>query len=949
MKSFLTFVLIFLSAGFAFAQNVVILEGEITENTTLTADNRYLLRGGVFIGNDQDETILTVEPGTFIYGEQATDGMLVIRRGSKIIADGTRDNPIVFTSDQEEGQQARADWGGIIINGRAPLNVEGGVAEGEGGTGLYGGGENPDPHDNSGILRYVRVEFAGREISADNELNGIAFQAVGDGTVVDYIQVHMNKDDGVEFFGGTVNAKHVYITGAADDQFDWTDGWQGKGQFWICQHYWDDCDQGIEADNNGEDNDAEPRSNPQIYNLTLVGAKNLRNGESDIGMLLREGTGVTIKNAIALNFGDAGIDIDHEATFNNAVDGEGNLNGNLIVDNSIIYDNNMPFKGVEEDDGEQNFPFTVEEFMKEMNMHNRRLDPQLMDPYNYYMPDFRPRGGAPVFQHYAQPPDDGFFEQVDYIGGMGPDDNWIEGWTIAAPQPEEPEPVIVEGELTGEITWTSDNYYLLRGGVFIGNDQEESILHIEQGTMIFGEQATDGMLVIRRHSKIMAVGSPYAPIVFTSDQEEGQQARADWGGIILNGLSHLNVEGGVAEGEGGTGLYGGGENPDPHDNSGTLKYVRVEYAGREISADNELNGIALQACGDGTVIDYVQVHMNKDDGIEFFGGTVNAKHVYITGAADDQFDWTDGWQGKGQFWVCQQYPDDCDQGIEADNNGEDNDAEPRSHPMLYNLTLIGAKNDQNDESDIGMLLREGTGAVIKNAIVINFGDAGIDIDHEATFVNAWGGNALNGNLVVDNSIFYDNAATWEGVEEGEENFPFNVEQFVSDLNMHNRVVDPMLENPYNTEFPHYRPTDGSPARMHYAEVPDDPFFDDVDFIGGVDPDYSWLVGWTTPGTYALDVEEDVAPEVPREFVMSEVYPNPFNPSANINFQVPWNADVSLNVFDLNGRLVDVVEMNNVVSGAHTIAWSGMNAATGMYVFVLEANGQMITAKGMLIK
>ena len=137
-----------------------------------------------------------------------------------------------------------------------------------GDTGEYGG---TDPEDSSGILRYVRVEFAGIEFSPDNELNGIAFQGVGSGTVVDYVQVHFNQDDGIEFFGGTVNAKHLYCTGIRDDSFDWTDGWTGKGQFWVAQQRGDDADNGFEADNNGDDNEANPRSNPTIYNVTLVG------------------------------------------------------------------------------------------------------------------------------------------------------------------------------------------------------------------------------------------------------------------------------------------------------------------------------------------------------------------------------------------------------------------------------------------------------------------------------------------------------------------------------------------------------------------------------------------------------------------------------------------------------------------------------------------------------
>ena len=294
---------------------VCILSGTITEDLTLTADNVYLLRGGVFIGDDEHETLLEIEPGTTIYGESSTDGMLVIRRGSKIYAEGTAEAPIVFTSSKAQGSRARGDWGGIIINGRAPINSCAGdeatecEAFGEGGTGFYGGDQ---PQDSSGILKYVRVEFAGTLVSPENELNGIAFQGVGSETIVDYIQVHMNADDGIEFFGGNVVVKHALITGAGDDSLDWTDGWQGGAQYVILHQNDDNGDNGIEADNNGEANDAEPRSNPSLANLTLIGSPDSE--RSDLGILLREGTAASLTNVAVLGFNEACLKVDNEAT-----------------------------------------------------------------------------------------------------------------------------------------------------------------------------------------------------------------------------------------------------------------------------------------------------------------------------------------------------------------------------------------------------------------------------------------------------------------------------------------------------------------------------------------------------------------------------------------------------------------------------------------------------------
>ncbi len=414
--------------------NVCYLSGTITENMTLTPDKQWVLRGGVFIGNDIDETILTIQPGTTVYGEASTIGMLVIRRGSKLMAEGTATAPIVFTSAQQDGSRARGDWGGLIINGRAPINgceeedSTDGVCEalGEGGTGYYGG-SNPD--DNSGVLRYVRVEFAGHILSPDNELNGIAFQGVGRGTTVEYIQVHMNKDDGVEFFGGTAEAKYILVTGAADDAFDWTDGWTGKAQFVLLQQYDGTGDQGIEADNNGEDNAATPRSHPTLANFTIVGSPDSE--ASDLGILLREGTAANLYNFIVVGFNDACLDIDHEETF--TISGTpDSLTGDVTMESSII-SCATNYKMNDEEDEEENKiddPWSLEDWFTGQT-GNQATDPMLTTPYDEAAPDFTPASGSPALSGATFPSDD-FFEQVDYLGGVDPQSDWTEGWTTHA-------------------------------------------------------------------------------------------------------------------------------------------------------------------------------------------------------------------------------------------------------------------------------------------------------------------------------------------------------------------------------------------------------------------------------------------------------------------------------------------------------------------------------------
>jgi hypothetical protein len=801
----------------------VVISGNITTNRTFTADKYYLLSGAVFV---QNGATLTIEPGTQIFGEGVSRGTLIVAQGGKIIANGTKNKPIVFTSDQLEGQRDRGQWGGMIINGRAPVNT-GATALGEGDTGQYGGTVS---NDDSGILRYVRVEFAGIEFSPDNELNGIAFQGVGSGTVVDYIQVHFNQDDGIEFFGGTVNAKHLYCTGIRDDNFDWTDGWSGKGQFWVAQQRGDDADNGFEADNDADNNEALPRSNPTIYNVTLIGDPN--GPESVTGLRLREGTAGILRNLIVMGFNTSGLDIDTPSTITQA------NSGGLSVRNSIFFSNRISGQPGNFSNDSDNFDEAA--WAKTASFNNSEADPVLAAPYSLRAPDFRPMSGSPAINgavSVASPPNDGFFETVNYIGGVDPNNNWLAGW-ITTEQPKGSDAVgtieTLQGNITANRTLTADKSYLLKGAVFV---QSGATLTIEPGTTIYGEGVSRGTLVIAQGGKIIANGTKDKPIVFTSDQLEGQRDRGQWGGVIINGRAPVNT-GATALGEGDTGQYGG---TDPTDNSGTLRYVRVEFAGIEFSPDNELNGIAFQGVGSGTTVEYVQVHFNQDDGIEFFGGTVNAKYLYCTGIRDDNFDWTDGWSGKGQFWIAQQRGDDADNGFEADNDADNNEALPRSNPTIYNVTLVGDPN--GPESVTGLRLREGTAGILRNLIVMGFNTSGLDIDTPSTITQA-----NSGGLSVQNSIFFSNRISGQPGNFSNDSDNFDEAAWAKTASFNNSESNPLLTAPYSLTAPDYTPQTSSPAvngTVPVATPPSDGFFQAVTFVGGMGPNNNWLAGWIT--------------------------------------------------------------------------------------------------------
>lgn len=303
------------------------LEGIVNDHLTLDLSDNWLLSGGVFV---DENARLTINQGGTVYADTEVTTFLSVKQGGYIFIQGESTNPIVFTPLKDN--PTYGDWGGIIINGYATINT-GLTAEGEGGTGIYGG---DDDHDNSGILRYVRVEYAGKVLGTDNELNGFSFNGVGDETIVEYIQAYKGSDDGIEFFGGTVNLRYAVSTHNQDDSFDWTHGWRGKGQYWLVQQGPDGGDRGIEADNNGDDNVLEPYSNPTLANLTLIG---VNDGDSlNTGMRLREGTKGQIFNVYVTGFPKYGIRVSDEVTLQNVENGE------LFVANSLVENNGTDFK-----------------------------------------------------------------------------------------------------------------------------------------------------------------------------------------------------------------------------------------------------------------------------------------------------------------------------------------------------------------------------------------------------------------------------------------------------------------------------------------------------------------------------------------------------------------------------------------------------------------------------
>lgn len=305
-----------------------------------------------------------------------------------------------------------------------------------------------------------------------------------------------------------------------------------------------------------------------------------------------------------------------------------------------------------------------------------------------------------------------FFEAAAYRGAVSADNNWTEGWIRTSGNGDETSAnakEILQGELTTNKTLEANKVYALSGDYIV---KTGATLTIQEGVKIVAmtdDESVDYILV-QQGAKIEAVGTKENPIIMTSDKKES----GAWGGLHICGKAHTNAEGGTGKSEIGDAAYGGSAD---NDNSGTLKYIRLENTGYALDSEHEANGVSFYGVGNGTTVEYVQAYNGSDDGFEFFGGSVDVKHMVVTNCSDDSFDWTEGWNGRGQFLVAYQEAKetlgfDCDCLMECDNNGKNFAATPVACPTLANLTLIGNGGEKQ-----GVRLRAGTQVKMYNALI----------------------------------------------------------------------------------------------------------------------------------------------------------------------------------------------------------------------------------------
>jgi hypothetical protein len=306
------------------------LTGNISATTTLTSDKVWTLKGYVYV---TDGASLIIQPGTVIKSDIAEKGALCIERGAKIIAEGTPDRPIVFTSGQPEGQRSPGDWGGIVILGRAKTNRSSEPTI-EGGIGRPYGGTNDD--DNSGVLRYVRIEYAGIAALPNSEINALTLGGVGKGTTIQYVQTIYANDDAFEFFGGTVSPKFIYAFATADDDFDFDFGYTGEVSNGVAKRdpqFVDngDAGNGIECDNDGTGSSAQPYTHPKLFNMILVGPNNSTAlANHNLGLRFRRATQFTMKNSVIWGWMKGGLSLESNETAQFVKDGVSVFENNSV-------------------------------------------------------------------------------------------------------------------------------------------------------------------------------------------------------------------------------------------------------------------------------------------------------------------------------------------------------------------------------------------------------------------------------------------------------------------------------------------------------------------------------------------------------------------------------------------------------------------------------------------
>jgi len=406
---------------------------------------------------------------------------------------------------------------------------------------------------------------------------------------------------------------------------------------------------------------------------------------------------------------------------------------------------------------------------------------------------------------------------------------------------------VISGVYKNTILNVPEGNFTLKGYVYFEDGSE---INIAAGATIKSDVSDKGALIIERGAKINAIGTSTKPIVFTSGKAVGQRNPGDWGGIIILGKAKTNrsteptIEGGVGKNFGGT---------VDNDNSGTMKYVRIEFAGIASQPNSEINGLTLGGVGSGTTIEYVQVAYANDDAFEIFGGTVNAKYLVAYATADDDFDFDFGYTGRIQFGVAMRDPSfidpgDAGNGIECDNDGTGTNATPATRPVLSNFTFVGPNvdNTASKNHNFANRFRRSTNFVLNNSVLIGWMKGGLSLESDATYNSFVGASPTS---EFKNNLLHAHAGTYRigsVTVAGATDAAVKTKAEGSATITLTTTADAKLTDPFNLSSPNFLPAAGSPALTGAAFAGDltNSFFTSTTYRGAFGTT-NWMAGWTS--------------------------------------------------------------------------------------------------------
>lgn len=517
------------------------------------------------------------------------------------------------------------------------------------------------------------------------------------------------------------------------------------------------------------------------------------------------------------------------------------------------------------------------------------------------------------------------------------------------------------------VTWSASNEYLMDGLIYV---ESGATLIIEAGTVIKAKQTpTTGdnttALIIARGGKIDARGTSSAPIIFTAEGDDIADPtdllpnqRGRWGGILVLGNAGLNTTSGVGQIEGidpnePRGQYGGGTSPDDADNSGALRYVSIRHGGALIGPGNEINGLTMGGVGSATQIEYIEVYSNLDDGFEWFGGTVNAKHLVAAFCGDDAFDWDEGYRGSNQFLFALQGEDFAGRTAEMDGGTDPEDGTPFATPTVANATYIGpgSFNFPSGDGSEMLIFRDNSGGFYYNSIFTEYngggGGAGITVEDLGSGEDSRS-RLENNQLIVSTNV-------WWNFGNGNDLAAIAPQDFVQTHlgNNGNQIADPQLGSIArdNTNSLDPRPAASGPAGSGATTV-NNPVIENVSYIGAFDPNAPlWTNGWS-----ALDnnnvtgiVDEQISTVIPADYKLEQNYPNPFNPSTTIEYQIQKAGVVEITVYNVAGQKVASLINGFKNAGSYAVTWDATDLASGLYYYTLKAENVVETRKMILLK